>query len=67
MLTSILDRVPAGWMSPLAREFVIAFVCYNIQELRKMQAMNKTLFLAWQDKEKTREWFPVGRLDVLEP
>jgi HIRAN domain len=29
--------------------------------------MNKTLFLAWQDKDKTREWFPVGRLDVLEP
>lgn len=29
--------------------------------------MNKTLFLAWQDKDRTREWFPVGRLDVLEP
>ncbi len=29
--------------------------------------MNKTLFLAWQDKDKTRQWFPVGRLDVLEP
>ena len=24
----------------------------------------KTLFLAWQDKEKTRGWFPIGRLDV---
>jgi len=24
----------------------------------------KTLFLAWQDKERTRQWFPVGRLDV---
>lgn len=24
----------------------------------------KTLFLAWQDKARTREWFPVGRLDV---
>jgi len=24
----------------------------------------KTLFLAWQDKVKTRRWFPVGRLDV---
>ena len=23
-----------------------------------------TLFLAWQDKAKTRLWFPVGRLDV---
>jgi hypothetical protein len=27
--------------------------------------MNKTLFLAWQDKRLTRAWFPVGRLDVL--
>ncbi|MGH9890981.1 MAG: DNA-binding protein, partial [bacterium] len=26
---------------------------------------DKTLFLAWQDKRLTREWFPVGRLDVL--
>ncbi len=24
----------------------------------------KTLFLAWQDKVRTRRWFPVGRLDV---
>lgn len=24
----------------------------------------KTLFLAWQDKAKTRRWFPVGRLDA---
>ena len=23
-----------------------------------------TFFLAWQDKVKTRQWFPVGRLDV---
>lgn len=27
----------------------------------------KTLFLAWQDKARTREWFPVGRLDVGKP
>jgi len=27
----------------------------------------KTLFLAWQDKARTREWFPVGRLDVQLP
>lgn len=27
----------------------------------------KTLFLPWQDKAQTREWFPVGRLDVREP
>lgn len=24
----------------------------------------KTLFLAWQDKARSRHWFPVGRLDV---
>src|SRR3989338_806404 len=24
----------------------------------------KTLFLAWQDKVRTRQWFPIGRLDV---
>lgn len=24
----------------------------------------KTLYLAWQDKSRTRRWFPVGRLDV---
>lgn len=24
----------------------------------------QTLFLAWQDKARTRQWFPVGRLDV---
>jgi len=27
----------------------------------------RTLFLAWQDKARTREWFPVGRLDVQKP
>jgi hypothetical protein len=27
----------------------------------------KTLFLAWQDKARTRQWFPVGRLDVEKP
>jgi hypothetical protein len=25
---------------------------------------NKTLFLAWQDKPRTRRWFPIGRMDV---
>lgn len=28
---------------------------------------DRTLFLAWQDKARTRQWFPVGRLDVLKP
>lgn len=27
---------------------------------------DKTLFLAWQDKARTRQWFPVGRLDASE-
>lgn len=27
----------------------------------------RTLFVAWQDRGRTREWFPVGRLDVYEP
>ena len=26
----------------------------------------RTLFLAWQDKAKSRAWFPIGRLDVSE-
>lgn len=28
---------------------------------------SRTLFLAWQDQVGTRQWFPVGRLDVLQP
>lgn len=28
---------------------------------------SQTLFLAWQDQAGTRQWFPVGRLDVLKP
>ncbi|MDE2757067.1 MAG: DNA-binding protein [Acidobacteriota bacterium] len=27
----------------------------------------KTLFLAWQDKAGSRQWFPIGRLDVRHP
>ena len=37
LFQSILDRVPADWMSSLAREFTIAFVCYNMEELRKIK------------------------------
>jgi hypothetical protein len=29
--------------------------------------MPHTLYLAWQDKAKTRQWYPVGRLDVDTP
>lgn len=28
-----------------------------------MNSNDKTLYLAWQDKSRTRRWFPVGRLD----
>ncbi len=28
------------------------------------QEPSRTLFLAWQDKVRTRLWFPIGRLDV---
>ena len=31
---AIVDRVPADWMSPLARRFAIALVLYNLGELR---------------------------------
>jgi len=27
----------------------------------------KTLFLAWQDKARSRQWFPIGRLDASVP
>jgi hypothetical protein len=36
VLQTILGRVPPDWMSALAREFAIALVCYNIEELRKI-------------------------------
>jgi hypothetical protein len=36
LLESIVERVPADWMTPVAREFAIALMCYNIQELRKI-------------------------------
>ena len=28
------------------------------------EVREKTLFLGWQDQEKSRRWFPVGRLDA---
>ncbi len=36
-LTNILDHVPTDWMTDLAREFVIALMCYNLQELKKIR------------------------------
>ena len=38
LLESVVERVPADWMTPLARELAIALMCYNIQELRKISA-----------------------------
>src|SRR5437867_691665 len=36
LLESIVGRVPEAWMTPLAREFAVALVCYNTQELCKI-------------------------------
>lgn len=33
----ILARVPPDWMTAVASEFVIALVCYNLEELRKLK------------------------------
>jgi hypothetical protein len=30
---AIIDRVPADWMTPLAREFALELMCYNSKEL----------------------------------
>jgi hypothetical protein len=37
LLEKIVERVPTDWMSPLAREFAVALMCYNLEELRKIQ------------------------------
>jgi hypothetical protein len=52
-------------------DFVMANPPFNIDVLQPKRIeedramMDKTLFLAWQDKRMTRGWFPIGRLDVL--
>lgn len=33
---TIIDRVPADWMTPLAREFAVELMCYNFKELGKL-------------------------------
>jgi hypothetical protein len=38
LLEKIVERVPTDWMSPLAREFAVALMCYNLEALRKIQA-----------------------------
>jgi hypothetical protein len=36
LLEDIVERVPTDWMTPLAREFGVALMCYNVEELRKI-------------------------------
>lgn len=36
LLEGIIERVPQDWMTPLAREFALELLCYNLQELRKL-------------------------------
>jgi len=36
-LLAIIDPVPDGWMTPVAREFALALMCYNYEELRKIR------------------------------
>ena len=35
-LLNLVDRIPQCWMTPAARAFVCALMCYNLQELRKL-------------------------------
>lgn len=35
-LEALVARVPADWMTPIARKFALALLCYNVQELRKL-------------------------------
>ncbi len=35
-LRNVIDRVPSDWMSPSARKFAMALICYNLEQLRKL-------------------------------
>ena len=35
-LRNVIDRVPSDWMSPSARKFAVALMCYNLEQLRKL-------------------------------
>ena len=35
-ISSIINRVPAGWMTPPARQFAHELTCYNLNELRRI-------------------------------
>jgi hypothetical protein len=37
VLEDVVERVPADWMSPMARTFAIELMCYNWKELRKVR------------------------------
>ena len=43
------------------RSDCFALVRHSHDESLKRPLMYSTLFLAWQDKDRTRAWFPVGR------
>ncbi len=36
VLSEIVDRVPADWMTPVARQFTLALMCYNLQQLQNL-------------------------------
>jgi len=36
LVGAMVKRVPKDWMSPLAREFALALMCYTLEELRKL-------------------------------
>jgi len=36
VLSEIIGRVPADWMTSVARQFTLALMCYNLQELRRL-------------------------------
>ena len=36
VLDSIIKMVPDDWMSPLARQFALELMCYNMEELGKI-------------------------------
>lgn len=37
-LSEVVARIPSGWMSPIARDFATAFLCYTLDELRKLRS-----------------------------
>ena len=56
--TRVLDELSG----PTVRSRADALQSERVTEVDLMSA--KALFLAWQDKNRSRQWFPVGRLDA---